>query len=106
MSARTRRAATAAATQRSQRAAKVASNRNILDRVGPSKNLRKVLVKNIGPSVTAVDVRSLFATVGAITKVSANLGASSRHAGVNCTVVKFSSACCSRECSRRASCAS
>ena len=76
--ARARRAQTSQAASRASRAAATNSNRNILDRVGPSKpKLTKLIAKNIGASVSAVDVRSLFATVGEVAKVSSILGASS-----------------------------
>lgn len=76
--ARARRAQNAQVASRTRRSAAADANRNILDRVGPSKpKMTRLVAKNIGASVSAVDVRSLFATVGTVKEVRAVLGASS-----------------------------
>lgn len=98
MSGRAQRANRVRDAQRANRGAKVDSRRGggggggmgggsgggaaaaaILQRLGPSKaevaRFTRIVAKNIPPSVTAVEVRSLFASAGAVSRVNATLGA-------------------------------
>ncbi|KAJ8611929.1 hypothetical protein CTAYLR_004351 [Chrysophaeum taylorii] len=77
MSALLRRRATAAAKARTQRSAVVDKKRSILSRVGDAnESLTRIVAKNIGETVSAADVRTLFASAGKVERVAAVLGAS------------------------------
>ena len=53
----------------------MAKKRNILDRLGASTTTKVVTVRGVGPTVSAVEVRDLFASVGAVDRVTSSLGA-------------------------------
>ena len=72
---RQKRAKAAAARQKAARSQKVAKKRNILDRLGASTSTKVVTVRGVGPTVSAVEVRDLFASVGAVDRVTSSLGA-------------------------------
>ena len=72
---RQKRAKAAAARQKAARSQKVAKKRNILDRLGASTTTKVVTVRGVGPTVSAVEVRDLFASVGAVDRVTSSLGA-------------------------------
>ena len=72
---RTKRAKAAAARQKAARSQKMAKKRNILDRLGASTSTKVVTVRGVGPTVSAVEVRDLFASVGAVDRVTSSLGA-------------------------------
>ena len=72
---RQKRAKAAAARQKAARSKKIAKKRNILDRLGASTSTKVVTVRGVGPTVSAVEVRDLFASVGAVDRVTSSLGA-------------------------------
>ena len=72
---RQKRAKAAAARQKAARSQKMAKKRNILDRLGASTTTKVVTVRGVGPTVSAVEVRDLFASVGAVDRVTSSLGA-------------------------------
>ena len=72
---RQKRAKAAAARQKAARSQKMAKKRNILDRLGASNTTKVVTVRGVGPTVSAVEVRDLFASVGAVDRVTSSLGA-------------------------------
>ena len=72
---RQKRAKAAAARQKAARSQKVAKKRNILDRLGNANTTKVVTVRGVGPTVSAVEVRDLFASVGAVDRVTSSLGA-------------------------------
>ena len=72
---RQKRAKAAAARQKAARSQKMAKKRNILDRLGASTSTKVVTVRGVGPTVSAVEVRDLFASVGAVDRVTSSLGA-------------------------------
>ena len=72
---RQKRAKAAAARQKAARSQKMAKKRNILDRLGASTTTKVVAVRGVGPTVSAVEVRDLFASVGAVDRVTSSLGA-------------------------------
>ncbi len=72
---RQKRAKAAAARQKAARSEKVAKNRNILDRLGAEAKTKVVTVRGVGPTVSAVEVREIFASVGAVDRVTSSLGA-------------------------------
>ena len=53
----------------------MAKKRNILDRLGAEAKTKVVTVRGVGPTVSAVEVRDLFASVGAVDRVTSSLGA-------------------------------
>ena len=72
---RQKRRGAAAARQKAARSQKIAKKRNILDRLGASTTTKVVTVRGVGPTVSAVEVRDLFASVGAVDRVTSSLGA-------------------------------
>ncbi len=72
---RQKRAKAAAARQKAARSQKMAKKRNILDRLGAEAKTKVVTVRGVGPTVSAVEVRDLFASVGAVDRVTSSLGA-------------------------------
>jgi RNA recognition motif-containing protein len=72
---RQKRRGAAAARQKAARSQKIAKKRNILDRLGAEATTKVVTVRGVGPTVSAVEVRDLFASVGAVDRVTSSLGA-------------------------------
>ena len=72
---RQKRRGAAAARQKAARSQKIAKKRNILDRLGAEAKTKVVTVRGVGPTVSAVEVRDLFASVGAVDRVTSSLGA-------------------------------
>ena len=72
---RQKRRGAAAARQKAARSQKIAKKRNILDRLGAEAKTKVVTVRGVGPTVSAVEVRDLFAPVGAVDRVTSSLGA-------------------------------
>ena len=73
---RQKRRGAAAARQKAARSSKIAKKRNILDRLGAEAKTKVVMtVRGVGPTVSAVEVRDLFASVGAVDRVTSSLGA-------------------------------
>ena len=72
---RRKRRGAAAARQKAARSQKIAKKRNILDRLGAEAKTKVVTVRGVGPTVSAVEVRDLFASVGAVDRVTSSLGA-------------------------------
>mmetsp|Transcript_11822 Transcript_11822/g.38940 ORF Transcript_11822/g.38940 Transcript_11822/m.38940 type:complete len:234 (-) Transcript_11822:201-902(-) len=78
MSALSRRRHVAVASQKSRREDLLDSRRgidrhSILDRVGEREALTRIVAKNITASVSAEEVRSLFSTAGAVTRIASVL---------------------------------
>lgn len=64
-------------TAKSKRDSVVAQRRSILSRVGDDPKMTRVVAKNIGETVSAVEVRTLFSQVGGkVKRVNAILGES------------------------------
>lgn len=75
--ARRRRFEAATVTAKSKRDSVVAQRRSILSRVGDDPKMTRVVAKNIGETVSAVEVRTLFSQVGGkVKRVNAILGES------------------------------
>ena len=70
MAALSRRRSVAQATQKTKRDKLVESRRgierSILDRLGDREEVTRVVARNIAASISAVDVRALFAAAGTV----------------------------------------